>query len=474
MGTIIFYGTGQNARENYDRWVKAGLEPVCFVSRTPAKRHTVFMGKKVLSPLEAIQTYPDYVFYCTQSAANLESVYLFLRRMGIPEERIRSFEERGSVPAAPTAALYPQMYRIYQAIQDDLSREWFWARAGYSLSHNLSPVYKAMVSPRHLRWLSGKRTYAGERYGLPALWDLLKENYPVQKHKIYLLAVDDAWNEYNWVVERFLDAMPELGIEISGCIMPFAAPDRGEFMGLPRIAEEDFWNRLDGSTRLIIGFPAWCPQTKSVGERYAEHRDILFPIADTANPQYIEADIFPPMEHEIYVDIGVFDLQSSIDFSDWAAKGFDKIYAFEPDPHCYERSLARLNQMDEGFRGKTELIPKGLSSKNGVLEFPAEYNMSGAYDGNMIQVEVVSLDSFLNGRPITLAKMDVEGAEMDVLLGMRETIRTHKPRLEVCIYHKHEDLFTIMSYLLGLVPEYKFYIRHYNSNETETVLFCTI
>ncbi len=180
------------------------------------------------------------------------------------------------------------------------------------------------------------------------------------------------------------------------------------------------------------------------------------------------------MEHEIYVDIGVFDLQSSIDFSDWAAKGFDKIYAFEPDPHCYERSLARLDQMDEGFRSKTELIPKGLSSKNGVLEFPAEYNSSGAYDGNTIQVEVVSLDSFLNGRPITLAKMDVEGAEVDVLLGMRETIRTHKPRLEVCIYHKHEDLFAIMSYLLGLVPEYKFYIRHYNSNETETVLFCTI
>ncbi len=271
MGSIIFYGTGQNARENYDRWVKAGLEPVCFVSRTPAKQHTVFMGRKVLSPLEAIQAYPDYVFYCTQSAANLGSVYTFLLRMGIPEERIKSFEERGAVVDAETAALYPQMYQIYQAIQDDLSREWFWARAGYSLSHNLSSIYKAMVSPRHLRWVSGKRTYAGQRYGLPALWDLLKENYPVQKHKIYLLAVDDAWNEYNWIVERFLDAMPELGIEISGCIMPCAVPGRGEFMGLPRIAEEDFWNRLDGSTRLIIGFPGWCLQTKSVIERYAEH-----------------------------------------------------------------------------------------------------------------------------------------------------------------------------------------------------------
>lgn len=68
----------------------------------------------------------------------------------------------------------------------------------------------------------------------------------------------------------------------------------------------------------------------------------------------------------------------------------------------------------------------------------------------------------------------LEGAEMDVLCGMKETILQHKPKLAVCIYHKHEDIFRIASYLLELVPEYKFYIRHYNSNETETVLFCKI
>jgi hypothetical protein len=70
--------------------------------------------------------------------------------------------------------------------------------------------------------------------------------------------------------------------------------------------------------------------------------------------------------------------------------------------------------------------------------------------------------------------MDVEGAEMNVLLGMRETILRYKPRLEICVYHKHEDLFEIASFLLDLVPEYKFYLRHYNSNETETVLFCMV
>ena len=70
--------------------------------------------------------------------------------------------------------------------------------------------------------------------------------------------------------------------------------------------------------------------------------------------------------------------------------------------------------------------------------------------------------------------MDVEGAEMGVLQGMRRTILRYKPKLAVCIYHKHEDIFEISSFLLDLVPEYKFYLRHYNSNEPETVLFCTV
>lgn len=475
MSDIIFFGTGRNARENFDKWIGQGLSPVCFADGHAKNHYKAFGGLEVLPLLEAIRRYPDYVLYCTQHPMNLGEIYSFLLGVGIPRERIKFLEDIG--PTAVTAAinpLYPQMYRIYQALQDDLSRAWFWGRMEYSLSHRLTSVYRTMLRQDHLQWISTKQTYAEERYGLPALWSLLKENYPVQKNEIYLLAVDNAWNEYNWVVEQFLDAMPGLGIQISGCVMPYAEGNRKEFLGLPCLPEKEFLEQINSETRIIIGFPGWCLQTQDVVVRYAAYKDILYPIADTANPQYIEPDIFPPMENEIYVDVGVFDLQSSIDFSRWAAKGFEKIYAFEPDPRCYERSLARLNTMDDDFHRKVELIPKGLSSQNGVLNFPAEYSGSGVYDGRTIAVDVVSLDSFLNGKRVTWIKMDVEGSEMDVLSGMKETILKHKPRLAVCVYHKYEDLLTIASYLLGLVPEYKFFLRHYNSNETETVLFCSI
>ncbi len=476
MSDVIFYGAGQNAREKWKQWISQGVTPVCFTDADASKHHTLFENElEILPLLEATAKYPDYVLYCTQNAAALPAVKAYLMGIGIPEERIHFCESASGVVLHNSGYdVYLMLYRIYHALQDDLSRTLFWGRVEYSASHVLTGVYRAMLCDDNLHWFSKKRTYADMRYGLRGLWELLKENYPVQKHKLYLLAFDNDWNEYNWVLQRFLEAIPPLGIQISGCVMPYATTDIQTFAGLTVVPEEQFLKEIDDETRIIIGIPGWCLETKDIVQRYEDYKDILFPIADTAHPQYIEPDIFPPGENEIFVDVGVMDFQNSIDFSKWAVNGWEKIYAFEPDPKCYRISQNVLSSMGAEFSQKVELVNKGLSAANGVLEFPAEYKGSGIYSGETIPVEVVSLDSYLDGAPVTFVKMDVEGAEMDVLTGMKETIQKHKPKLAVCIYHKPEDLFEIASYLLGLVPEYKFYIRHYNSNETEAVLFCKI
>lgn len=475
MASVIFYGAGRNACENWERWVKQGLEPVCFVDADIKKQHTFFEKWEILPLLEAVGRYPDYIIYCTQIAANLGAVQRYLLGAGIPAEKIRFCDDALAQDQCYANTLYPQLCCIYDALQDDLSRTIFWGRVKYSISHSLTGVYQAMLCEDNMRWIQKKQTYANKRYGLSGLWEVLYENYPIQKNKIYLLAFDNEWNEFGWVVERFLEAMPKLGIHIEKCVMPYADAAVAEYKGIPCISEDEFLEQLDENSRIIIGFPGWCLETKDIVDRYENYKDILFPIADTAHPQYIEPDIFPPEANEIFVDVGVYDLQNSIDFVQWAKKGYDKIYAFEPDPQCYQRIQKKISGMEESFRSKIELVNMGLSSSDGVLEFPAEYKGSGIYkEGKTIPVEVVSLDSYLDNRPVTFVKMDVEGAEMDVLQGMRETILRQKPKLAVCIYHKYEDIFVIASYLLDLVPEYKFYLRHYNSNETEAVLFCKV
>ena len=72
---------------------------------------------------------------------------------------------------------------------------------------------------------------------------------------------------------------------------------------------------------------------------------------------------------------------------------------------------------------------------------------------------------------VTYIKLDIEGAELEALKGAKKIIQKYKPRLAVCIYHKKEDLIEIPQYLKELVPEYKFYVRHYSNTTWETVLY---
>ena len=73
---------------------------------------------------------------------------------------------------------------------------------------------------------------------------------------------------------------------------------------------------------------------------------------------------------------------------------------------------------------------------------------------------------------VDFIKLDVEGAELDVLKGAANSIKKFKPILAVSAYHKHEDLWTLMPYIKSLNPNYKFAFRHYpNTHEDVPFLF---
>ena len=70
--------------------------------------------------------------------------------------------------------------------------------------------------------------------------------------------------------------------------------------------------------------------------------------------------------------------------------------------------------------------------------------------------------------------MDIEGAEFDALHGAKKTIIRDKPLLAICLYHLRGDVFAIMDYLHQLLPEYRFILRHYTSEMSETVLYTSV
>jgi FkbM family methyltransferase len=118
-----------------------------------------------------------------------------------------------------------------------------------------------------------------------------------------------------------------------------------------------------------------------------------------------------------------------------------------------------------------KIIEKGCWSEKKALFFSNDGTVgSKIQDKGQLQIEVDSIDNVIQDR-ITYIKMDIEGAELEALKGAKNTIMKYKPKLAVCVYHKQEDLITIPQYILSLNEHYKLYLRHYEENSCETVLY---
>ena len=113
-----------------------------------------------------------------------------------------------------------------------------------------------------------------------------------------------------------------------------------------------------------------------------------------------------------------------------------------------------------------------VHEKNIQLNFEADNGLSSVItpNGNLL-VQCIAIDSSFPDFAPTFISMDIEGAELSALKGMRETIKHNMPKLAISVYHSPEHLWEIVLFLHELVPEYKFYLRNYTSYSFETVLY---
>lgn len=186
---------------------------------------------------------------------------------------------------------------------------------------------------------------------------------------------------------------------------------------------------------------------------------------------YFDLDMLMPQKsREVFVDAGCFDGLTTKQFFTWC-KGEAYSYCFEPD----SRNIA-LIQKNLHNQNNYEIVPKALWSINRTLAMEAKGNFATSvgediYNNNKQTIEVVSLDDFLDGREVTFIKMDIEGAEVEALLGAKKTIAEQKPRLAISIYHKTDDIWRIPDTIRKCCPEYRFYLRHYSFSDYDTVLY---
>lgn len=182
-------------------------------------------------------------------------------------------------------------------------------------------------------------------------------------------------------------------------------------------------------------------------------------------------DVFEPQTNEVYIDAGAFDGETIFDFCKWTSGSYKKIIAFEPISEMCKKIETAISA--RGLE-RIQLINGATWDRQEKIKF-ADAGAGSCMDeaGNIV-VQGVTIDSVVKDEKVTYIKMDIEGSELRALEGARETILRDHPRLAICIYHKPMDIIEIAAYILSLVPEYKFYIRHYTSNMWETVLYASV
>ena len=93
-----------------------------------------------------------------------------------------------------------------------------------------------------------------------------------------------------------------------------------------------------------------------------------------------------------------------------------------------------------------------------------------------VAIEAISIDDLVNVEGLTslaLIRMDIEGSEVEALMGASDAIAKLAPALIICLYHRPDDIVTIPLLIAAINPGYLFYIGHHNPNcFYETVLYC--
>ena len=93
---------------------------------------------------------------------------------------------------------------------------------------------------------------------------------------------------------------------------------------------------------------------------------------------------------------------------------------------------------------------------------------------NCIKVKSLTIDYFIKNNNLVkfdFLKLDVEGAELNVLFGAIDSIKKYRPKLAISIYHSLEDFFNIPYYLMNELEDYTFNIRLYSGALMDTVIY---
>ena len=208
-------------------------------------------------------------------------------------------------------------------------------------------------------------------------------------------------------------------------------------------------------------------------------------------PNGIDKKDLPWLYHEIFDDF--FKNPSSynnknmhIASVEWVVdagccEGFFSLFVFERNKQTKIVALEPLKEMRkallktfelENKAGRFFLEEKALGKNNGLIKFKTNQDHlcdSSSISNNKVadgilgyDVKMTTLDQISTKYNLLqngLVKMDIEGAEMEALMGGVELMKEYKPKLAIAVYHDYENAAKCRDIILDANPSYNIEFR---------------
>jgi len=194
--------------------------------------------------------------------------------------------------------------------------------------------------------------------------------------------------------------------------------------------------------------------------------------------QYDYQSFVSALVNDTVIDAGAYRGDTVLFFSSKIGRE-GIIYAFEPDNKNYEY-LEKNIQLNHLINVKA--IKAGLGYRSSLAKQQGtgggiNLQVANNFNEKVGSIKVYSIDDFIAENKLSkidFIKMDIEGWELDALKGAENCLKSCKPKLAVCVYHKPEDLLNIVNYLKQIVPGYQLYLDHKSTSWNETILYATV
>lgn len=193
--------------------------------------------------------------------------------------------------------------------------------------------------------------------------------------------------------------------------------------------------------------PLYWPKTEGLKCLYGFSGEVL----DPGHWHYYEIPETTVDKDDIVVDCGAAEGL----FSLTVATRSKKVYAVEPLP-------VFIDSMKLTFSSFTnvEIIPAALSNETRQAVFidnkiTTDENKISLPDAIKINIETIDSLFYSRELPVTYIKADLEGYELNMLEGAKNTIARNLPKIAIATYHVHDHAEKISIFLKDINPNYQ-------------------